>query len=102
MNKLVVDFAVSKTAQEVQITSDEKAAREAELNANPTTSERLLMQLREMRNRKLAETDWTQGADVPDAIKNAYVSYRQALRDITNTYNDPTAVVWPDKPEGTQ
>lgn len=102
MKKLVVDFAVSKTAQEVELTSDEIAAREAEQNANPSASERLLTQLREMRNKKLAETDWTQGADVPDATKNAYVSYRQSLRDITNTYNDPTTVVWPDKPEGTQ
>ena len=54
--------------------------------------------LRTERNRRLAETDWSQGADVPDAIKNAYTSYRQALRDITNTYNNPRTVVWPDKP----
>tara|TARA_R100001463_G_scaffold32244_5_gene72419 strand:+ start:9367 stop:9675 length:309 start_codon:yes stop_codon:yes gene_type:complete len=102
MNKLVVDFAVSAAAQEVELTAAEIAFTEEEQNANPTVAARLMLQLREMRNKKLAETDWTQCADVPDGIKNAYVSYRQQLRDITNTYNDPTTVVWPDKPEVSQ
>ena len=38
-------------------------------------SERALNALREIRNEKLSEGDWTQviaDADVPDAIKNAY------------------------------
>ena len=54
--------------------------------------------LRYMRDQKLAETDWSQGADVPDALKTKYTTYRQALRDITKTYNNWTDVVWPDKP----
>jgi len=54
--------------------------------------------LREHRDKLLAETDWSQGADVPTELKNKYVTYRQALRDITETYNSYLTVVWPDKP----
>ena len=55
--------------------------------------------LRDMRDQKLAETDWSQGDDVPDALKTKYTTYRQALRDITKSYTSWTDVVWPTKPE---
>ena len=55
--------------------------------------------LRDMRDQKLAETDWSQGADVPDALKTKYITYRQALRDITKNYTSWVDVVWPTKPE---
>lgn len=52
--------------------------------------------IREDRNRKLADCDWTQ---LPDAPVNAeeWTSYRQALRDIT-TQPDPFNIVWPQEP----
>tara|TARA_R100000951_G_scaffold107967_1_gene103823 strand:- start:275 stop:640 length:366 start_codon:yes stop_codon:yes gene_type:complete len=58
--------------------------------------------LRAERNRRLAECDWTQGADVPNSIKSAWTTYRQALRDITDTYSsmDDDGFAWPTKPEG--
>ena len=113
MNKFVIDFSVMPddydpltnptgikiTASEVEMTSEETAAKKAEEAAEGTDAERAMRTLRELRNKKLAETDWTQGADVPDAIKNAYTTYRQSLRDITKTHNNPRTVVWPDKPE---
>ena len=37
--------------------------------------------VREQRNKKLVESDWSQGADVPVGIKTTYQTYRQALRD---------------------
>ena len=103
MKRIVVDLslkddegAILPTCQtEVDLSEEEQQLREA---SAITDSERALNALREIRNEKLSETDWTQGADVPDAIKNAYTSYRQALRDITKTHNDPRTVVWPDKP----
>lgn len=103
MKRIVVDLslrddegAILPTCQtEVDLSEEEQQLRE---DSAITDSERALNALREIRNEKLSETDWTQGADVPDAIKNAYTSYRQALRDITNTYNNPRTVVWPDKP----
>lgn len=52
-----------------------------------------------MRARLLAETDWTQLPDVPDAIKVKWVNYRQQLRDITTQDGYPFEIMWPDKPE---
>ena len=58
-----------------------------------------LRALRHLRDQKLTETDWSQGADVPDALKTKYTTYRQALRDITKSYTSWADVVWPTKPE---
>lgn len=53
--------------------------------------------LRFERNRLLAETDWWV---LPDRTPTqAQLDYRQALRDITNTYTSLDTVVWPTKPE---
>lgn len=52
--------------------------------------------LREERNRKLAETDWMAGQD--RTMSQAEKDYRQALRDITNSYTSLDDVVWPTKP----
>lgn len=62
---------------------------------------------REHRNELLKESDWSQGADVPQATKDAWATYRQALRDIPQDFPDATivdgrlsGVTWPTKPEG--
>lgn len=104
MKKTVIDFAKRDEngkvpAVSVDMSDEEIKLRESEGKADGTEAERKIKALRIFRNKKLAETDWTQGSDVPDAIKNAYTNYRQALRDITKTHNDPRTVVWPDKPE---
>ena len=63
--------------------------------------------LREERFRLLSECDWTQGADVPNSIKTAWQTYRQALRDLPATASpsldsnydlDLTSVTWPTEP----
>ena len=63
--------------------------------------------LREERFRLLSECDWTQGADVPNSIKTAWQTYRQALRDLpasaspkldSNYDLDFTSVTWPTEP----
>lgn len=56
--------------------------------------------LRTERDMKLAETDWTQVPDSPlnAADKSVWQNYRQALRDITNSYQSLDDVVWPTKP----
>ena len=52
--------------------------------------------LREERDRLLAQTDWWV---LPDhTATQAQLDYRQALRDITNTYTSLDDVVWPSKP----
>ena len=44
-----------------------------------------LAELRAVRNTKLAETDWTQSRDVTLSNDSAWKTYRQALRDITDS-----------------
>ena len=64
---------------------------------NEKNAESALSEVREERNKKLVETDWTQGADVPGSIKSPYQSYRQALRDVTSQ-SDPFNITWPTEP----
>jgi len=52
--------------------------------------------LREKRNRLLAETDWWASSDL--TMTTEQTNYRQALRDITETYSNLDEVVWPTKP----
>ena len=54
-------------------------------------------QARTKRDNLLAESDWTQVADAP-VDKEAWATYRQALRDITTQATFPSEVTWPTKP----
>jgi hypothetical protein len=49
------------------------------------------------RNRRLADSDWTQLADAP-VDKTAWATYRQALRDVPAQSGFPWNVQWPDTP----
>ena len=53
--------------------------------------------IRTERNKKLADTDWTQLAD---STANAadWATYRQALRDLPSTDGFPHNVTWPTQP----
>jgi len=56
--------------------------------------------IRAKRDRLLAACDWTQVADAPLTAteKQAWADYRQALRDIPQTFDSPDDVVWPETP----
>ena len=54
--------------------------------------------VREQRNQKLKDSDWTQVADAP-VDKAAWATYRQALRDITAQAGFPWDIQWPAQPE---
>lgn len=54
---------------------------------------------RSERNRLLSESDWTQVADVPQATKDKWAPYRQALRDVPQQAGFPDSIVWPTKPQ---
>jgi hypothetical protein len=58
-------------------------------------AEGLLNELRGERDLRLAKCDWAGSYDVSDSIKAVYAPYRQALRDITDTYTNLDDVVWP-------
>ena len=53
--------------------------------------------VREQRNTKLSESDWTQVADAP-VDKAAWATYRQALRDISKETGFPWDITWPVAP----
>lgn len=53
--------------------------------------------LRQERNKRLAETDHWMFSDTPD-VTQGQLDYRQALRDVTISYNSLDNVVWPTKP----
>jgi hypothetical protein len=50
--------------------------------------------VRTERNKKLAESDWTQVAD-STANKSVWATYRQALRDVPDQSGFPWNVTWP-------
>lgn len=56
--------------------------------------------VRTERNYFLSSSDWTQVNDSPlsQTDKDAWATYRQALRDITNQ-NDPFNLTWPVAPD---
>lgn len=60
--------------------------------------EQLAAAARSKRDSLLAQTDWTQAADVPQATKDLWAPYRQALRDVPQQSGFPTEIVWPVKP----
>ena len=53
--------------------------------------------VRDQRNTKLTESDWTQVADAP-VDKQLWATYRQALRDISTQTGFPWEITWPDAP----
>ena len=55
-----------------------------------------LNDLRNERNKRIAETDWWANSDLTMTAEQT--AYRQALRDITDTYTSLEDVVWPTKP----
>ena len=57
-------------------------------------------QVRRERDRLLTASDWTQVADAPltASVKQSWADYRQALRDIPQTQDDPNSIVWPETP----
>lgn len=54
--------------------------------------------IRDQRQHKLDASDWTMMPDINLENKEAWITYRQALRDIPQIYQDPTAIIWPVAP----
>jgi hypothetical protein len=69
-----------------------------EFKKPPIDLEALAVSIRAERDKKLAETDWTQASDIPQATKEKWAAYRQALRDIPQQEGFPATVVWPTQP----
>jgi hypothetical protein len=61
------------------------------------TNEQKWEQIKLWRNAQLAATDWTQLTDAP-VDKEAWATYRQALRDLPAQGGQSEAAVFPVKP----
>lgn len=64
---------------------------------DPRTMQDHVAATRARRDTLLLACDWTQLPDVPLATKQAWATYRQSLRDITQQA-DPLAIEWPTPP----
>jgi len=56
------------------------------------------VEVREERNQRLKNSDWTQFPDVVLSDKDAWTTYRQMLRDVPSQAGFPWSVDWPTKP----
>ena len=56
--------------------------------------------IRQKRDQLIAETDWliTKAKETGTNISAALKTYRQELRDLPQTYENPDDVIWPNKP----
>ena len=86
--------------ERIQFTAEEEAQRDQEeADWEAGAFDRAMTNLRQDRNRKLAETDFYALSDV--TMSEDMTTYRQNLRDITNglsTVEDVNNVTWPTKP----
>jgi len=86
------DKLIWNDKEELRPTDEEIALKVKELEAAQP-----LKQLREERNELLMETDYIMVSDYPHTDKQAWLDYRQALRDLPQTA-DLTNVEYPTKP----
>lgn len=85
------DAVMSNNPSDFGVTWSQVQTKMAEIEAAAP-----LELLRDVRNALLSETDWWANSDL--TMTQAQRDYRQALRDITNTYSSLDDVVWPTKP----
>jgi hypothetical protein len=71
------------------------------LGLTPVSEDGKWAAIREARNRLLTECDWTQLPDAPltDEQKQVWATYRQQLRDIPETFENPEAAEFPENPQ---
>jgi len=83
--------------QTIALTDEEEAVVVSEEQAwADGQADRDLAALRAERDQRLAETDYLALSD--NTLSSEMTTYRQALRDITNSYTSLDDVVWPTKP----
>jgi hypothetical protein len=85
----------------IQFTAEEETARDAEEATWAAGAfDRAIAGVRSKRNALIAATDYLALSD--NTLSTEMTTYRQALRDITNsvtTVDQVNAITWPTKPE---
>ena len=86
--------------------SNEELAKREAYNGEVTVEDIPMTEeeARTQRDKLLADTDWTQVLDAPidSATREAYRTYRQALRDIPEQEGFPETIIWPELPSVTK
>ena len=79
---------------------DLTAEEEAEMDARTEAHDLDMSHVRAQRDGQLRGSDWTQLGDAALAGHTAeeWATYRQSLRDVPQTYNRVSEVVWPNDP----
>ena len=88
--------------EDIPFTAEEETARDTEeATWEEERQPRNLLKLRTKRNALLVSSDWTQGNDSPlsDEAKDDWATYRQELRDLPASTEDPDDPTWPEVPE---
>jgi hypothetical protein len=85
------------TDREATETEPAKTAAEQEAEYKADKDAEQAKSVRTQRGEKLKDSDWTQVADAP-VDKEAWATYRQALRDLTGQTGFPWTVDWPTIP----
>ena len=80
---------------------DLTAEEEAEIAVRAEAADLDLNMVRGQRDGQLRGSDWTQIGDAAlgDHTPQEWATYRQALRDVPQTYSRVSEVVWPTPPE---
>jgi hypothetical protein len=80
----------------IDLTGAELAQRDADMEAHDLD----LNHVRGQRNGLLSGSDWTQIGDAAlgDHTAEEWATYREELRDLTETYSRVSDVVWPNDP----
>jgi hypothetical protein len=84
-----LDTSVPKPSKETLLQRSQEI-----INAKP------LKDLRQERNKRLAEVDWIFSEDysIDDDSYQQWLTYRKALRDLPSATEDPENPVWPEQP----
>lgn len=92
-DKIVVDNAQIDITYQTDMTKDAEKRKQ--------TPETQLEAVRAVRNALLNESDWTQCKDAPISAKkdDAWVLYRNKLRDLTANCKSASEIKWPEPPE---
>jgi hypothetical protein len=102
-------FGVYKIVEETAPTVDSKTHRQSQSiqqvngvwtqvwTLQQLAEDKAAANIRGYRDGLLADSDWTQVADAP-VDKDAWATYRQALRNVTLQAGFPWEVVWPTQP----
>ena len=98
MHTTTVNVSTGEIVQ-IPYTTEEQAEYDTKKAAwDAGANDRKAAEVRAERNTKLVATDWTQTADVSQSVKDRYVTYRQALRDVTAQSGFPWTITRPDAP----